>query len=77
MTAKRVHMSLAVDVDRFPDKHLREHYDGILLREDGSRVPWTELRALCAEYRASGFEAFPPCDHVDERGHCLGHEDGS
>ena len=33
-----------------------------------------ELRRLCAEARAQGLEAFPPCDHTDAKGRCLGHE---
>jgi hypothetical protein len=71
---KTVHMSLSVDVDRFPDSYIKKHYDGILKRADGTRVSWHELRALCSEYRAQGFEAFPPCDNVNERGLCQGHE---
>jgi hypothetical protein len=74
---RRVHMALSVDVDRFSDAVLRSQYDGILVRADGSRVPWHELRALCAEYRADGYEVFPPCDRTNARGVCEGHEEPS
>lgn len=71
---RRVHMALSVDVDRFTDSYLEKHYDGVI-RRDGEPVPWWKLRSLCAEYRAMGYEAFPPCDNTDTRGNCRGHED--
>lgn len=70
---RTLHCALSVDVDRFSDAKLRKQYDGILIREDGTRVSWRDLRALCREYRAKGFEVFPPCDNVNERGACQGH----
>jgi len=66
-----IHVALSVDVDRFGDRELQK-WDGAL-RRDGVPVPWWQLRSLCAEYRAKGFEVFPPCDNVDERGVCQGH----
>lgn len=75
MTRKqRIHVSLSVDVDRFSDAYLKKHLAGCLSHEDGRvvEVPG-ELRALCAEYRAKGYECFPPCDNTDEKGHCKGH----
>jgi hypothetical protein len=73
--SRRVCLCLSVDVDRFSDSVLRKQYDGILIRENGTRVHWRDIRALCAEYRAKGFDAFPPCDNTDARGHCQGHEE--
>lgn len=74
MTTKRYHIALDVSVDRHNDRYLLKHYNGVL-RHEGRlvQVP-DDLRRLCAEYRAKGFEVFPPCDHVDARGLCLGHE---
>jgi len=71
----RKHMALSVDVDRFSDAYLVEQYAGVLKADDGHvvQVP-AELRMLCFSYRNRGFECFPPCDHTDETGHCLGHE---
>jgi hypothetical protein len=66
-------VALSVDVDRFSDEYLVRNLTGALKREGRVVQVPDELRALCAEYRARGFEVFPPCGHTDERGHCLGH----
>lgn len=69
-------MGLSVDVDRFSDRDMVKNYTGVLKHPDGRyvQVP-QELRKLCAEYRAKGYESVPPCDNVNERGYCRGHED--
>jgi hypothetical protein len=72
---KSFHVAMSVDVDRFDDAYLIEHFNGVLLRDDGSHVQVPDdLRKRCAEARASGLDVFPPCDHTDAKGHCLGHD---
>lgn len=66
------HLALSVDVDRYSDATLAREFDRVLVRA-GRHVPWTELRALCAEYRAKGYAVFPPCDRTGPKGDCLGH----
>lgn len=71
---RRYHMAQSVSVDRFTDAYLRKTVcPGLLI--DGRRPTPTELRNACAAARVEGLEVFPPCDNVDERGRCKGHED--
>lgn len=74
---RRYCMALSIDVDRFSNAKLRKDYCtpgcGILL--DGKVPTVEELRIACAKGRAKGLEVFPPCDQVDDRGHCTGHEE--
>lgn len=37
-------------------------------------VPTAELRRRLVELRNKGFDVVPPCNVVDERGYCQGHE---
>lgn len=75
MAGKKFCMALSVDVDRFDDKYLVRHLSGVLHHDDGREVQVPgELRVLCFHHRNLGHEVIPPCDHVDEAGRCLGHE---
>lgn len=70
--SKRYHFSLSVDVDRFSDWKLRK--DGYLkLVQANGIATLAELREQCAELRAKGFTAFPPCDAAGPTGTCMGH----
>lgn len=72
--SRRIHMAVSVDVDRFDDKYLARNVVPFLTHE-GKPVTIGQLRVLCFDYRNRGFEAFPPCDNVDSKGHCLGHDE--
>ena len=68
-----VHMALSVDVDRFSDKYIRNTWLDMFKRQFGV-LTVGGIRECCAKARAKGLEVFPPCDHTDARGHCLGHK---
>lgn len=72
MGGQTIHTALAVDVDRFDDAYLEAHVIPVITHE-GKPVTVGQLRVLCFDYRNRGYECFPPCDHTDEKGHCLGH----
>ena len=66
--SQRFRIAISVDIDRFDDKQLK--------RECCRLFPTPEaLRVKCAEAREAGLDVFPPCDNVDEKGHCKGHEE--
>lgn len=71
-TRKTIHMVLAVDIDRFTDAKIRRDFLPMLAKLGAASV--IDVRRICREYRAKGYEAFPSCDHHDERGYCLGHD---
>ena len=73
---KTMHMALSVDIDRFTDAHLRKHYGGALVYKGSAAETPKEIRFLCRLARSKGFEVFPPCDNVDEKGCCKGHPEG-
>jgi len=72
MSVRLVHMVLSVDVDRFSDAKIRRDFLGMFAQLGAVTV--ADVRRICAEYRAKGYEAFPSCEHHDSRGYCLGHE---
>lgn len=46
------------------------------VNENGKQRPATREEVIKAvgEARKKGYTVLPPCDNVDERGHCKGHE---
>lgn len=49
--------------------------DGLLKHADGRAIPGEEVLRIAHQFAARGFDAMPiGCDHYDEKGHCLGHE---
>ena len=44
--------------------------------ENGKQRPATykEVKEAVEDARKKGYTVLPPCDNVDERGHCLGHD---
>jgi len=71
---KRFCIALSVDVDRQSDAYLRKHLTGVLTHNGHTVQVPDELRLLCFDYRNRGYEVFPPCDHTDALGQCLGHD---
>lgn len=71
--SKSFHMAISVDIDRFDDATLRRNWCRYYPQ---FRTP-AKLRKMCEEARKQGLDAFPPCDNVDEKGHCKGHEEPS
>jgi hypothetical protein len=69
---KSVHFVLSVDVDRFPDRKLTREFLTMFARLGAQNA--RDIRRLCADYRARGFEVFPACDNHDARGFCIGHD---
>jgi hypothetical protein len=43
------------------------------LRTDGTRPTAKEVRRELMLAYNKGYDVVPPCDQVDERGHCRGH----
>jgi hypothetical protein len=70
------HMAQSVDADRFTDAYLRKHVLPSMTHE-GKPVTVKQFRKACADARAKGLDVFPPCDNVDEKGNCRGHEEGA
>jgi hypothetical protein len=68
---RRICCVVSVDVDRFSDAKLRREWLPIFAQLGAVSV--ADIRRLCAEYRAGGFEAFPSCENHDARGYCTGH----
>lgn len=67
----KYHMAQAL-VDHCSDRFLKKNVlPGLLI--DGRRPTLAEFRAACDEARVKGYEVLPPCDHVDEKGLCMGH----
>lgn len=64
-------MAQSVDVDRREDSYLRTLLPEF--RRAGLATTVRGIREACAAARAAGLAVFPPCDHTDERGRCLGH----
>lgn len=40
---------------------------------NGEELPAHEIRQAFVAKLREGFDVYPPCDHHDEKGHCLGH----
>ncbi|MDH1009962.1 hypothetical protein N5J43_08240 [Pseudomonas nicosulfuronedens] len=53
--------------------------DGLLKEADTDRsLPGEEVLSLAREMASKGYVAMPiGCDHFDNRGYCLGHEEAS
>lgn len=45
-----------------------------LLRDDGTNYTPDECVEIFKDHLRKGFDVLPACDHHDEKGHCLGHE---
>jgi hypothetical protein len=67
---RRICMALSVAIDGLSDRRLSEYLDSF--RAAGVDTI-DGVREACREARRVGLEVFPPCDHTDERGRCLGH----
>ena len=72
--SRTIHVALSVDVDRFNDRYLVRHYNGVLRMEGRYVQVPHELRKLCAEFKARGYVVFPACDDARPDGTCPGHE---
>jgi hypothetical protein len=72
-TKKRVHVVVSVDIDRFSDRDLEKKWLPTFAQLGAMNA--ADIRRICREARAGGLEAFPSCDHHDEKGYCLGHEE--
>jgi hypothetical protein len=69
--SKRIHITMDIEGGlRLPDSQL----DGALI-EHGRHLSAAEARCRLRELRDQGFQVIPTCDHHDEFGHCLGHEE--
>lgn len=66
------HMAMSVDADRHSDAYIRKH---ILPGIEPTFAHPELFREACRKARAKGMMVFPPCDNVDERGYCAGHEE--
>lgn len=53
-----------------------KHYKYMTVTENGTERPATlrEVKKAVEEAKSKGYEVIPPCDNVDERGMCMGHE---
>lgn len=71
----KFHMAQAL-VDHRDVRYL-ERYVLPGLKIDGREPTLAEFRAACQEARAKGYEVLPPCDNVNEKGHCMGHAEGA
>jgi len=69
---KRYHVAISVEIDRFADAKIAKDYLPMFLAA-GAASTVAEVRRLCRHMRSGGYEAFPPCDSVDDKGHCQGH----
>ncbi len=47
-----------------------------LTHEDGTQATIQEICAAIVEAKAKGYDVLPPCNNVDETGHCKGHPIG-
>lgn len=65
------HTAISVDIDRFPDGKLFAEYGPIFAKAGATCAE--DIRRMCRQARGRGLDVFPPCDHVDARGHCAGH----
>ena len=45
-----------------------------LMLEDGTPATTQEICAAIVEAKAKGYTVLPPCDNVNETGHCMGHD---
>lgn len=45
-----------------------------LTHDDGTPATLQEICAAIVEAKAKGYTVLPPCDNVDDTGHCRGHE---
>jgi hypothetical protein len=72
MAGRTIHIAVSVDIDRHSDSYLRKEWLDTFRAAVGARTV-RDIRQHCQLARMRGLEVFPPCDHVDERGHCLGH----
>lgn len=73
MKTTTMHFALSVDVDRFNDRKLAGYLRLFGFAKIGVHSV-ADLRRACAEYRAKGFDVFPPCDNTQPNGACAGHE---
>lgn len=66
---KTIHVSVNID-------HLLRMDDAKLMETIVSFDPMTvdQVRSYLQELKGDGYEVVPPCDHHDDRGHCLGHD---
>lgn len=71
-SVRTFHMVLDAGIDRFSDAKIRRDFLPMLAKRGAVTVE--DVRRICREQRAAGFEVFPSCDNHDARGICLGHD---
>lgn len=71
MGAKSFHMTVSlVGGLQLPDRELR----GMLVSQGRELTP-DEARQVMIDALRKGYDVLPMCDHHDEKGHCLGHDE--
>lgn len=72
---KTFHMGMSATADRFSDGYIRKHLlPGLIF--DGRQPTLAEFKDACSEARSKGYEVIPPCDRINDKGRCIGHEEG-
>ena len=44
-----------------------------LTNTDGTKATMQDIRAAIVEAKSKGYTVLPPCDNIDDTGHCTGH----
>jgi hypothetical protein len=47
-----------------------------LTHDDGTPATTQEICAAIVDAKAKGYDVLPPCDNINEKGHCKGHPIG-
>lgn len=56
-------------------KKTDKELDGIISTSEGYELNAFSLRTVLQEFADEGYEVFTGCDNIDDKGHCLGHEE--
>ena len=67
--AKRFHVAIAL-------QGVLENAEYLTVVENGRQRRATEQEVFEAlqDAKAKGYDVLPPCDNIDEKGHCKGHD---
>ena len=57
------------------EEHMKNRRKIVWMTIDDRPATYAELREAIKEAKAKGYDVIPPCNNVDERGHCKGHEE--
>lgn len=72
MTGKHFHVCM--DLQALKKAVVEEKWESLYLMVDDRPATEQEIIDDIIEAMGKGYEVLPPCDNVDSKGHCLGHE---